>query len=135
MNKNLDKAIKKYMQATKRLLICPKDYRSQFIDDMKRDMEHFIQESEPKGYSDITCYFGTPAELAQTYLDSVPKDELAKYKIKRKAYITIMSIILVTFLIETIVFSGIKLSTSRKLEKFYIHESMEVLEKIQNDNF
>lgn len=129
MNKNLDKAIKKYMQATKRLLICPKDYRSQFIDDMKRDMEHFIQENEPKGYSDITCYFGTPAELAQTYLDSVPKDELAKYKIKRKAYITILSIIMVILLVSTIVFSVYKIHNSHRIRVIYIEDSIEILEE------
>ncbi len=129
MNKNLDKAIKKYMQATKRLLICPKDYRSQFIDDMKRDMEHFIQENEPKGYSDITCYFGTPAELAQTYLDSVPKDELAKYKIKRKAYITILSIIMVILLVSTIVLSVYKIHNSHRIRVIYIEDSIEILEE------
>lgn len=129
MNKNLDKAIKKYMQATKRLLICPKDYRSQFTDDMKRDMEHFIQENEPKGYSDITCYFGTPAELAQTYLDSVPKDELAKYKIKRKAYITILSIIMVILLVSTIVLSVYKIHNSHRIRVIYIEDSIEILEE------
>lgn len=129
MKNHYDKDIRKYMQATKRLLICPKEYRKQFIEDMERDLNQLIQENTSADISDIIDYFGTPAELAQTYLDNIPKEELADYKIKRKFYFSITGIILLALFIGIIVFYTIKLYESHELEKVYIYESIEILEE------
>lgn len=127
MNKHLDKTTRKYMRAARRLLICPKEYRSQFIKDMERDMEQFIQENKPDGYPDIVSYFGTPAELAQTYLSSVPQDELAEYKTKRKFHATVLFIILVILLIGTAVLLFYKLNEPYEATIIHVEESIETL--------
>lgn len=126
MSNHLDKAIKKYMRATRRLLICPKNYRGQFLKDMERDMAQFIQENEPEGYSDIIRYFGTPAELAQTYLDNVSQDELAEYKIKRRTYIAKVGVTLVILSISIFLVLFISLWKSYKINPIYIEESIEI---------
>lgn len=129
MNKHLDKTIRKYMRATRRLLICPKEFRSQFIKDMKKDIDLFIQENDPDGYPDIISYFGTPAELAQTYLESVPQDELANYRIKRTSHITITNTVLVALLMSAIVLLFILFQKSREIDVIYVESSIEVLDE------
>jgi len=57
-----------------------KNYRRHFSLEMKHDLEQFIIENETVKISDIIDYFGTPAELAQTYLDSIPKEKISSYK-------------------------------------------------------
>lgn len=131
MKEHLDKTTRKYMRATRRLLICPKEYRNQFINDMERDMEQFIQENKPDAYPDIVSYFGTPAELAQTYLSNVPQNELANYKIKRKFQITVTSTVLIALLVSVMVFLFILFQESRKIDIIYLEESVEINESTE----
>ncbi len=126
MNNHLDKAIKKYMRAARRLLICPKGYRSRFARDMKKDLEQFIQENGSVGYPDILRYFGTPDELAQTYLDNVPQDELAEYRIKRRFHITVLSIVLAALFIAITVFLYYEFNEN---EVIYIDQSIKILDE------
>ena len=129
MDKHLDKIIRKYTRATRRLLICPKSYRCRLISDMEKDIEQFITENNPDGESDIIRYFGTPAELAQTYLDSIPQDELADYKSRRKSRITIISTVLITLFVCCIFFLFIELWKSSKINVIYVEESIEILDE------
>ncbi len=129
MDKRLDKIIRKYTRTTRRLLICPKPYRCRLISDMEKDIEQFITENNPARESDIIRYFGTPAELAQTYLDSIPQDELADYKNKRKLYIFIICIILTTLLISITVYLFYNVYISRENTLIYVEESIEILDE------
>lgn len=129
MNNHLDKTIKKYMRATRRLLICPKELRSQFIKDMEKDIDLFVQENEPDGYPDIISYFGTPAELAQTYLESVPQDELANYRIKRKYRTTILCIVLIALFLGNTAFLFYKAYGPRELDVIYTESYIEILDE------
>ena len=129
MDKRLDKIIRKYTRTTRRLLICPKPYRCRLISDMEKDIEQFITENNPARESDIIRYFGTPAELAQTYLDSIPQDELADYKNKRKLYIFIICIILTSLLISITVYLFYNVYISRENTLIYVEESIEILDE------
>lgn len=128
MDKHLDKIIRKYTRATRRLLICPKSYRCRLISDMEKDIEQFITENNPDGESDIIRYFGTPAELAQTYLDSIPQDELADYKSRRKLYTIISSISFTVLCISIIAILFFQLYESRENKVIYIEQSIELMD-------
>ena len=126
MRNHLDKDIMKYKRTTKRLLVCPKDYRQQFLNDMERDLRQFMEENPSAGYSDIVAYFGTPEELAQTYLDNIPQEELIKYRYKKKYQIALSLTILITICFIISVSLYYKFS---EREVIYIEESIEIIDE------
>lgn len=129
MSNHLDKDIRKYKRTTKRFLVCPRDYRQQFLNDMERDLCQFMEENPSAGYSDIVAYFGTPEELAQTYLDNIPQEELSDFKSKRKFIIYITSIIITALLLGAIVLLFYEFNKPKEIKKVYIYESMEIPEE------
>lgn len=91
----LEKPLKSYIQAVKRLLTCPKSYRSGFLADMEHDIRQFLLENGSVSYPDLICNFGTPQELAKLYLENVPPEELATYASQRKRNAKIIYIFLI----------------------------------------
>ena len=57
--------------------------------------------------ADIINYFGTPQELARTYLDCVPEKDMRDYALKKKFYSNITKIILIVMFLITIIFAAI----------------------------
>ena len=126
MSNHLDKDIRKYKRTTKRLLVCPRDYRQQFLNDMERDLCQFMEENPSAGYSDIVAYFGTPEELAQTYLDNIPQEELIKYKYKKKYQIALSLTILITVCFIISIFLYYKFG---EREVIYVEERIEIIDE------
>lgn len=126
MRNHLDKDIRKYKRTTKRLLVCPKDYRQQFLNDMERDLRQFMEENPSAGYSDIVAYFGTPEELAQTYLDNIPQEELIKYRYKRRYQITLSLAIVIAL---SIIVSLYLFYEFNDHEVIYVEEHIEILDE------
>ncbi len=129
MNNNLSKPVRRYIRTARRLLACPRNYRSNFTADMEKDIRQFLLENNSAGYEEIIGYFGTPAELARLYLDSVPAKELTAYNARKKIITRFRQgilILLFTISVSCFYFNYIK---SRELNVIYIEESLEVEEK------
>ena len=126
MNSNFSKPVRRYIKNARRLLACPRNYRSNFTANMEKDIRQFLLENNSAGYDEISGYFGTPAELAQLYLDSVPTEEITAYT-TRKNFFTkfgwFILILLFTASVGCFYFSYIK---PRELNVIYIEESLEV---------
>ena len=120
----LEKPLKSYIQAVKRLLTCPKSYRSGFLADMEHDIRQFLLENDSVSYPDVVSNFGTPQELAKLYLENVPPEELASYSAKKKRRFGIAFILLVLTITMAshIYFKYIK---DWELEVFPVEESTE----------
>lgn len=126
---HLEKELRKYMRSTRHFLCCPKSYRRHFSLEMKHDLEQFILENETVRISDIIDYFGTPAELAQTYLDSVPQEKISSYKLKKKTFLILFGSIFLILTIAIVLFLLFKLNEPHELDKVYIHQTTEILEE------
>lgn len=126
--KNFDKDIRKYRRQTKRLLTCPIKYRRQLLDSMERDLQHFLEENPSAGYSDAVALFGSPEDLAQTYLDDFSQKEISDFRNKRKFIIYTAIIVMISLLLGTIMLLFFELK-SQENEKVYIYESIEIQEE------
>lgn len=120
-----DKILRKYIRQTKQLLNCPRDYRRQFVADLQESLAKFIAENDSVNESDIISYFGTPDELAQTYLDGIPQEELSAYKRKRKLRIIIVFLVLILSSGITVSYLSYEAYVSNKGKLIYIEETVE----------
>lgn len=133
MKSRLDKKIKKYVKTTKRLLTCCKENRSHFLMDMEGDIEKFIQENDSIAYSDVINNFGSPDELAQTYLENIPQKEIVAYKKRKNFYIRTVVAVFGILFIGTISGLYFKLQEAREMDVIYIEESI-IIEEESKDN-
>lgn len=93
---------------------------------MERDLRQFMEENPSAGYSDIVTYFGTPEELAQTYLLTAPREELIEYRYKRKYRLTLSLTVLIILFILVSLFLLYEFS---EREVIYVEESIEILDE------
>lgn len=126
MRNHYNKDIRKYIRTTKRLIACPRKYRRKILDDMERDIKQFIKENPSAGSPEVVGYFDTPEKLAQTYLNSVPQEELVKYKYKRRYQFTILLIVLISCFIIISIFLYYQFNTCPVM---YIEEEIEILDE------
>lgn len=124
-----DKILKKYIRETKQLLNCPRDYRKQFIADLQESLAKFISENESVDESDIISYFGTPDDLAQTYLDSIPQEELSAYTRNRKLRIIIIFLVLILSSGITVSYLSYEAYVSNKGKLLYMEETIKTLDE------
>ena len=125
----LEKEMKKYIRATKRFLDCPKNYRDMFIQEMEHDLTQFIQENDSVEMADIINYFGTPQELARTYLDCVPEKDMRDYALKKKFYSNITKIIIGVTILSTVIILSLIIYKAHELEQMHIYESIKTIEE------
>lgn len=126
MRNHYNKDIRKYIRTTKRLIACPRKYRRKILDDMERDIKQFIKENPSAGSPEVVGYFDTPEKLAQTYLDSVPQEELVKYKYKRRYQFHISLIVLIFFFVILSMFLYYQFNTCPVI---YVEETIEILDE------
>lgn len=93
---------------------------------MERDIKQFIKENPSAGSPEVVGYFDTPEKLAQTYLDSVPHEELVKHKYKRRYRFTISLIVLIFFFAIVSIFLYYQFNTCKVI---YIEEEIEILDE------
>lgn len=122
-----DKVIRKYTKQVTQLLNCPRDYREKFIADLQESLSKLISENDSVNESDIVGYFGTPAELAQTYLDDVPLEELSAYRRKRRLRIIITFLILILSFGITVSYLSYEAYVSKRLRIIEVEETIETL--------
>lgn len=124
-----DKILRKYIRQTKQLLNCPRDYRRQFVADLQESLAKFIAEDDSVNESGIISYFGTPDELAQTYLDGIPQEELSAYKRKRKLRIIIVFLVLMLSSGITVSYLSYEAYVSNKGKLIYMEETIKTLDE------
>ena len=123
------KPITRYIRDTKRFLICPRNYRRDFIADMEKDIQQFLLENSSAEYNDMVDYFGTPVELAQLYLENISPEERTIYNIHKKRFSKFISITLFLILTTTIFCLYAKLQEPKELDVIYMEESIWEMEK------
>ena len=102
MNGVNGKVIKQYCKSVRKELSCPRKIKSDLIARIMPDLEAYADENPNASFDDISAHFGTPKEVAESYLASLDKDELKKRLNKAKkiriAVIAVCTVILLLFI-------------------------------------
>ena len=95
-------AIKQYCKSVRKELSCPRKIKSDLIARIMPDLEAYADENPNASFDDICDHFGTPSEVAESYLASLDEDELKKRLNKAKkiriAVIAVCTVILLLFI-------------------------------------
>ncbi len=74
------RGMKEYLRQLKRSLNCPWSHRRRFLSETRRMAEDYCQGHLSAAPEDIYTFLGGPKELAQTFLDSLDQEALARYQ-------------------------------------------------------
>ena len=96
------KTIQQYCKAVKKELSCPGKIKKDLIIRLTPDLEMFAEENPNASLDDISAHFGSPKEVAESYLASLDEEELKKRINKAKriwiAVIAVCAAILLLFI-------------------------------------
>ena len=87
------KTIQQYCKAVKKELSCPGKIKKDLIIRLTPDLEMFAEENPNASLDDISAHFGSPKEVAESYLASLDEEELKKRINKAKRiWITVIAV-------------------------------------------
>lgn len=92
-------AAKLFCKNTKSNLNCPRKIKKDLILRIESSVYDYIESQPDASYDDITAQFGSPRELADSYISSLDSDEISKAIKKAK---TIKIAVIVTCIIALI---------------------------------
>lgn len=112
--------LRKYYKKVWRALNCSSKAKKQIMDNMKSDIEDYIEANPNVSDEQIIEKFGEPKKYAKAYLATLDEDELCeRIKINRfgKKFWVVSAIIIILILIITIV--GIISHNNKKTTRYY----------------
>mgnify|MGYP007114000587 CR=1 FL=1 len=77
--------IQHYCRELDRHLNCPKKLRLEFQQETRRMAQDLLQSNPGAAGRDVAAFLGEPAELAQTFQESIDPAALARYRKRRRA--------------------------------------------------
>ena len=92
-------AAKLFCKNTKNKLSCPRKIKKDLILRIESSVYDYIEGNPDASYDDITAHFGSPRELANSYISSLDSEEICKAIKKAK---TIKIAVIVTCIIALI---------------------------------
>ena len=92
-------AAKLFCENAKNKLSCPRKIKKDLILRIESSVYDYIESQPDASYDDITAQFGSPRELADSYISSLDSDEISKAIKKAK---TIKTAVIVTCIIALI---------------------------------
>ncbi len=78
MNKSLICQLDSYYKEITDYLICSKKEKSSFIKELKTDIDEFILSFPEAAYEDIISTFGTPREIADSFISLAKTEDIRK---------------------------------------------------------
>ena len=117
-------AIKQYCKSVRKELSCPRKIKCDLIARIMPDLEAYADENPNASFDDISAHFGTPKEVAESYLSSLDEDELKKRlnKAKKIWAAVISSCIIIVLLFTVLVVSLI--NDSKKHQTTFVTETI-----------
>lgn len=73
-----------YSRRLERDLACPRVQRRRFLAETRRMAEDFLQGNPKATPEELQAFLGEPGELARTFLESLPPEEVRRYRARRK---------------------------------------------------
>lgn len=116
----LDAQLKKYYRAIKRELLCPGDTKARICKDIENDINAYLQENPGADFAAIEEHFGSPQQIAATYVEEMPTPELLKKLKIRKRIIAAVCIAVVAAISIWAIAIAIALSNEYNISDGYI---------------
>ncbi len=95
----MDKEMGVYLKEIEKSLVCSKGEKKIYLKDLKNSIQQFIQEEKIVNFSKVREHFGTPTDIAESYLTTVDVAD-----IKKKLSVKRMMTTALVFLIILVVF-------------------------------
>lgn len=80
----MNKIGNQYLKQVKSHLTCPAALKKTFLEQLQGDVEEFLETAPNATLEELTQRFGSPSEMAHSYIDSLDGDELQKQLRKSK---------------------------------------------------
>ena len=80
---------KEYYNAVKRNICCGSKNKSEFLDDFSDKLSDYIDENPKADIDELIKNFGSPEEIADSFMQTLDEDEIQKAVRKKKIIITI----------------------------------------------
>lgn len=95
----MNKDVKKYIKYVKKIIPIHSKDKKEFISLLTYRINEFSNELDICTYQDIVNEFGTPNEVAGSYIENLDSDEIIKKLNRKKLFKYISSIILVLIIL------------------------------------
>ncbi len=100
----MKKELNRYCRRISRYLPMKKAQRQQIIEQIRHSAEDYQAEHPAVDMSALIAHFGTPQEIAASYVENMtPEEILKKFRIRRTVLIVICSVVAAAFLMWTAV--------------------------------
>ena len=98
MNKTLQTQLKTYYKEIANTLVCEPRVKKNFLKSLQGDIEEFVQMQPDTVFADIQQTFGTPAQIANSFLGTVTDSTAVKKKLTiKRIFLTAVFIALVVY--------------------------------------
>lgn len=96
----MKKELTRYYRSISRYLPIKNAQRQQILEQIRHSVENYLGEHPEADMAALTAHFGTPQEIAASYVENMtPEEILKKFRIRRTVLIVICSVVVVAFLI------------------------------------
>ena len=96
MNDTLKKQLNEYFSNIESLLLCDRKSKKAFLTDLKNDVDEFILQEQNADFSCVLSAFGTPQEIAESFLKNTDIVQIKKrMNIRKLILFSLLAIVLV----------------------------------------
>lgn len=92
--KTREKRIKKYCQSISRELYCPPATKKRILAAIKENIAAYLEENPDAVFEDIQKHFGTPQQIAVSYIGEMEMPELVRKLNVRRSILTVLCVTL-----------------------------------------
>ncbi len=102
MNRPTQSQLNKYYRAVSRAIVCDRKQRSDFLKELKIAVSEYIA-AENADMDMVTAYFGTPEEIANSFIENCDTAAVRKRLDIRKYLLAFLVVVLLAYLVFVIV--------------------------------
>lgn len=101
--KKQEKMLRAYYRNIKRELICPRDTKSRILSDLQHNVNAYLSENPDAALCDVQDHFGTPQQIAASYVEALGTPELlGKLKLRRRILTLVAAVLAVGLIVWAI---------------------------------
>ena len=112
------KQTREYLKQVRRALPCPAALKKQVLTGLGEDISRYIQEHPDADGQALAGVFGTPEQIAQTYIDTLSAEELAAALRKRsKIWRAVIAIVGACALLCLLIWGWVAIAALREVQE------------------
>lgn len=101
--KTQEKMLRAYYRNIKRELICPRDTKLRILSDLQYNVNAYLSENPDAALCDVQDHFGTPQQIAASYVEELGTPELlGKLKLRRRILTLVAAVLAVGLIVWAI---------------------------------